>query len=86
MPAPPGGRLAAFALVLVMGRLASPWQLIRLAVRAADNDDASRIAATPYAIAVTITLGDIERRVGELKDDLKGGRKPVGHLVAQMHS
>ncbi len=69
--------LLPFALVLVMGRLASPWQLIRLAVRAADSDDAARIAATPYAIAVTITLDDIERRIGELKADLKGGRNLV---------
>jgi hypothetical protein len=68
------GGLLPFALIMVMGRLASPWQLIRLAVRGAESDDASRIAATPYAIAVTITLADIERMVGELKDDLKGGR------------
>jgi hypothetical protein len=63
-----------FALILVMGRLASPWQLIRLAVKGADSDDASRIAATPYALAVTITLADIERMVVELKADLKAGR------------
>jgi hypothetical protein len=66
--------LLPFALILVMGRLASPWQLLRLAVRCADGDDASRVAATPYAIAVKITLADIERMVGELKADLKGGR------------
>jgi hypothetical protein len=66
--------LLPFALILVMGRLASPWQLIRLAIRSADSDDASRIAVTPYAIAVAITLTDIERMVGELKADLKGGR------------
>ena len=29
------------------GRLAAPWQLIRLAVKAAQSDDAARIAATP---------------------------------------
>jgi hypothetical protein len=68
------GWLLPFALILVMGRLASPWQLIRLAVKGAESDDASRIAGTPYAIAVTITITDIERMVGELKDDLKGGR------------
>jgi hypothetical protein len=66
--------LLPFALILVMGRLASPWQLLRLAVRCADGDDALRVAATPYAIAVKITLADIERMVGELKADLKGGR------------
>ena len=35
--------LLPFALIMVMGRLASPWQLIRLAVRGAESDDASRI-------------------------------------------
>ena len=65
--------LLPFALVLVRGRLAAPWQLIRLAVRAAQSDDAARIAVTPYAAAVNIVLADIERMVGELKADLKGG-------------
>jgi hypothetical protein len=60
-----------YALVLVMGRLAAPWQLIRLAVRAAESDDAARVGGTPYAAAVVITLADIERMVGELKTDLK---------------
>jgi hypothetical protein len=66
--------LLPYALVLVMGRLASPWQVIRLAVAAAESDDEVRIAGTPYTIAVTITLADIERMVGELKTDLKGSR------------
>jgi hypothetical protein len=69
--------LLPFALILVMGRLASPWQLIRIAVRSADSDDAALIATTPLAIAVTITLGDIERMVGELEAGLKGGRNPA---------
>lgn len=62
-----------YALILVMGRLAAPWQLIRLAIKAAQSDEAARIAATSYAAAVNIVLADIERMVGELKADLKGG-------------
>lgn len=62
-----------FALVLVMGRLASPWQLIRLAVRGVDSDEEARIAPTRYAIAVAITFADIERMVEELKADLGSG-------------
>jgi hypothetical protein len=58
---------------LVMGRLAVPWQLIRLAVKAADSDGAARIANTPYAATVTLILGEIERMVDELKTDLKNG-------------
>ena len=78
--------LLPFALILVMGRLASPWQLIRLAVRGAESDEASRIAAMPFAIAVSITLADIERMVGELKADLKGGRNlAVTSLLKCIH-
>ena len=61
-------------LVLVMGRLAAPWQLIRLATKAAESDHAARIAASPYAAAVTIVLAEVERLVGELRADLKSGR------------
>jgi hypothetical protein len=78
--------LLPFALILVMGRLASPWQLIRLAVRGTDSDDAGLIATTPMAIAVTITLADVERMVGELKVDLKGGRNlAVTSLLKCIH-
>ena len=67
------GPLLPYALVLVMRRLAAPWQLIRLAVHEVASDESARIAATPYAAAVSITLADIERMVDELKDDLKRG-------------
>ncbi len=49
-----------YGLIMVMNRLAAPWQLIRIATRAAESDDAARIAETPYAVAVTIVLGEIE--------------------------
>ena len=45
-----------YSLVLVMSKLASPWQLIRLATRSANSDDAKRIAETPYAVTVEIAL------------------------------
>jgi hypothetical protein len=65
--------LLPYALIMVTNRLAAPWQLIRLAIRAADSDDAVRIATSSYALAVSNTLGDIERMVEELKTDLKRG-------------
>jgi hypothetical protein len=65
--------LQPYALIMVMNRLAAPWQLIRLGIKAAESDDAARIASSPYALAVTITLGDIERMVEELRIDLKRG-------------
>lgn len=62
-----------YGLVLVMGRLASPWQLIRLATRAAESDIAARVADTPYGIAVMMVLQEVERLVRQLSDDLKRG-------------
>ena len=65
--------LQVYALVMVMNRMATPWQLIRVAVKGADSDDATRIAQSPYAVAVVITFGEIERMVEELRADLKRG-------------
>jgi len=61
------------ALVLVMSRLAAPWQLIRIGVKAADSDFPARIAETPYAPAVPIVLAELERMVRELEVDLRRG-------------
>jgi hypothetical protein len=63
-----------YGLLLVMSRLAAPWQLIRLATRAADSDVAARVAETPYAVTVTIVLGEMDRMVSELKADLKSAQ------------
>ena len=57
-----------FALIMVMGRLAASWQLVRLATRAANSDAAARIAETPYSAAVAIVLSEIARMVAELGD------------------
>ena len=71
-----------YGLILVMNRLAAPWQLIRIATRAAESDDTARIAETPYAAAVTIVLGETESMVGELRAELKAGRPVVSMLKA----
>jgi len=63
-----------YALILAMTRLAAPWQLIRLAVKAAGSDNAARIEGTQYAVAVTIVLAEVARTVNELGTDLKSGR------------
>src|SRR5665213_2607457 len=52
------------ALLTVMSRLAAPWQLVRLGVKAAGTDAAARVAATPYAATVTIVFAELERLVG----------------------
>jgi hypothetical protein len=75
-----------YALIVVMGRLAAPWQLIRLAVKAAKSDDAGRVAAAPCAPAVSIVLAEIERMVGELRLDLRrGGSVAVTALLKCIH-
>ena len=65
--------LLPYSLVLVLSQLAAPWQLIRLAVKAAGSDHDARVAGTPYATAVVHALGEIERQVAELKFDLRRG-------------
>jgi hypothetical protein len=74
------------SLLLVMSKLASPWQLIRLAIKAAGSDDAKRIGETPYAVAVQIVLEEADRRVRELATDLKSGRGiAVAALLKEVH-
>jgi hypothetical protein len=76
--------LCLFGLIMVANRLAAPWQLIRIATRAADSEEVPRIASTPYAVAVDIVLNDLEYMVGELRAELKVGR-PVASLLKAMH-
>lgn len=71
-------------LILVMGKLATPWQLIRIATRAAESDETARIAETPFADAVALVLDEIEAMVGELRVELKA-RRPVTSLLKAIH-
>jgi hypothetical protein len=50
----------AFALALVALRLKTPWQLMRLATKAARSKKAADVAATPYAVAVSMVLDRLE--------------------------
>lgn len=75
-----------YGLVLVMSRLAAPWQLIRLATKAAGSDVAARIEETPYSVAVPIVLAEVARLVAELSADLKSGRGiAVAALLKDVH-
>ena len=73
-----------YGLILVMNRLAAPWQLVRIATRAAESDDPVRIAETPYAVAVTIVLGEAENMVAELRAEIKAGH-PVASMLKDIH-
>jgi hypothetical protein len=78
--------LLLYSLLLVMNRLAAPWQLIRFGVSAAGSDTAARVAETPYAVTVTIVLAELERLVGELRNDLRTGQGvAVGVLLKTIH-
>lgn len=79
------GDLFVYALLMVMSRLAAPWQLVRLATQAAASDTAARVADTPYAVAVTIVLAEMERLVSELEHDLHSGGVAVGALLKVIH-
>ena len=80
------GELFLYALLMVMSRLAAPWQVIRFGVSAACSDTAARVAETEYGIAVTIVLAELERLVGELRHELRGGRGvAVGALLKTIH-
>jgi hypothetical protein len=81
---PPRSELFLFGLIMVANRLEAPWQLIRIATRAAESDDAARVAGTPYAAAMTIVLSELEYMVTELRSELKVGR-PVATLLKGLH-
>jgi len=73
-----------YGLVMMMNRLAAPWQIIRLAARVAESDVAARVAETPYAVAVTIVLSEMESTVSELRTAFRGG-KPVTSMLKELH-
>jgi hypothetical protein len=64
-----------YGLVLVVGRLAEPWQLVRIATRAAASSDEIRVAGTPFAVAVNIVFGDLECMLSDLQSCLKVRRQ-----------
>lgn len=85
----PGGRhrdVFLYALLIVMSRLASPWQLIRLSIHAAASDVAEQIAATPFAIAVDVVLGDFNRIVTNVRGSLTAADgDEVSRLLKDFH-
>ena len=70
-----------FALTLVARRLATPWQLIRLATRIADSKDAADIATAPYAVAVTMVLGQLDTKRLALRRTLRNNRIAVAKEI-----
>lgn len=76
-----------FALTLVTTRLKVPWQLIRLATKAATTKDAAEIAATPYAVAVPMVLDQIEDQAEALREALRDQHIPhAKELLSDIYS
>jgi hypothetical protein len=73
-----------YSFILVMSRLAAPWQLVRIASGGAETDDTARISETPWAAAVTIVLSEVECMVNDLRTELKAHR-PVTSLLKAIH-
>jgi hypothetical protein len=63
-----------FALALVAGRLRTPWQLIRLATKAALGTNAADNIATPYAITVSMVLDRLDDKRSALRTALRNDR------------
>ena len=70
-----------FALALIVARLRTPWQLIRLATKAAPGKNAAEIAAAPYAIVVSMVLDRLDDRRSALRVALKGNRVLVAREI-----
>jgi hypothetical protein len=68
-----------FALTLVAKRMKTPWQLVRLATKAAPSKNAADVAAARYAVAVSMVLDRLDDRRLALRVALRNNRV----LVAQ---
>ena len=70
-----------FALALVAKRLKTPWQLARLATKAAASKSAADVAATPYAITVSMVLDRLEDSRATLRVALRHNRVLVAKQI-----
>jgi hypothetical protein len=75
-----------FAISLIGKRLKTPWHLIRLATKAAASKSAADVAATPYAIAVSMVLDRIDDGRAALRIALKQNRVLIARdLLAEIY-
>ncbi len=70
-----------FALALVAVRLKTPWQLIRLATKAARSKKAADVVATPYGISLSMVLDQLEDRRLALRIAMKHNRIIVAREI-----
>jgi hypothetical protein len=70
-----------FALALVAKRLKTFWQLVRLATEAAPSKNAADIAATRYAIVISMVLDRLQDKGAALRAALKNNRIGVAKEI-----
>jgi hypothetical protein len=58
-----------------------PWQLIQLATKAASSRNAADVAATPYAIVVSMVLDRLEDRRSALRLALQNNRVLAAKII-----
>jgi hypothetical protein len=74
-----------FGLTLLMRRLETPWQLIRLATKSAGSRSAAALAGTPYKIAVTMVLDHLDEKRRALEQALASNRVTIAKdLLAEI--
>lgn len=71
--------IVPYALVMVMRRLAAPWQMIRLVPKG------SRLSAGDEDMAVDMVVAELARLTDELRADLRGGGVATIGLLQQIH-
>jgi hypothetical protein len=63
-----------FALTMIAKRLETPWQLMYLATNTVDSKAPTAIAATPYAMVVSMVLDQIDEKQLLLRIALRNNR------------
>jgi hypothetical protein len=86
LPSLQNPQVLPFVISTIMQRMTSPWQIIRLAISFAASDEESRVAATPYGLAVSMVLYDLAMLVDELHTEIRRGQfDRSAHQLKSLH-
>jgi hypothetical protein len=70
-----------FAITLIANRLKAPWQMLRLATKISLIKKATDVAATPYAVAVSMVMDRIDDNRVALRIALRNERVLVAKAL-----
>jgi hypothetical protein len=70
-----------FAITLIAKHLKTPWQIVRLATKSSSTKKAADVAATPYAIAVSMVIDRIDDNRAALRVALRNNRVLVAKAL-----